>query len=275
MALERHPSVERCVVVVHENAHGDRHLLAYVMPAAGSVVSPEELRLLMHETVPAYMVPSAFVSVASFPLTPSGKLDRKALPPPDLTAQGADAASFGPRTPTEEILALLWCEMLDLKKVGVRDNFFFELGGHSLLAVRVIGRINETLDVKSEHRFDLFRASDHRSAYSRFRAERSIQAGDRGPRVHFAFRPAIQVCHSISLAEGHPNIVSRVQSAMIAPDLRNRNADACRMGGRVIDSRASRRCQIWNNWPRFMAMRCARMRENRPAWWSDTPSQAK
>jgi thioesterase domain-containing protein len=93
------------------------------------------------------MIPAAFVSVASFPLTPSGKLDRKALPPPDVAVRESDAASLEPRTPTEKVLARIWCDTLDLKQVGVRDNFF-DLGGHSLLALRAIGEINKTLKVR-------------------------------------------------------------------------------------------------------------------------------
>jgi amino acid adenylation domain-containing protein len=143
-ALKRHPGIERCVVVAREYAHGDRRLVAYIIPAAGSVIHAGELRLLLGKTLPDYMIPAAFVSVASFPLTPSGKLDRKALPPPDVAVRESDAASLEPRTPTEKVLARIWCDTLDLKRVGVRDNFF-DLGGHSLLALRAIGEINKTL----------------------------------------------------------------------------------------------------------------------------------
>jgi thioesterase domain-containing protein len=93
------------------------------------------------------MIPAAFVSVDSFPLTPSGKLDRKALPPPDVAVQDTDAALIEPRTPTEKVLARIWCEMLDLKQVGVRDNFF-DLGGNSRLVVLIIGEINKTLQAR-------------------------------------------------------------------------------------------------------------------------------
>jgi thioesterase domain-containing protein len=143
-ALKRHPGIEQCVVVAREYAHGDRRLVAYIIPAAGSVIHAGELRLLLGETLPDYMIPAAFVPVASFPLTPSGKLDRKALPPPDGAVQETDAALIEPRTPTEKVLARIWCDTLDLKQVGVRDNFF-DLGGHSLLAIRAIGEINKTL----------------------------------------------------------------------------------------------------------------------------------
>jgi len=147
VALERQPGIERCAVVAREDAYGSCHLVAYIILATDSVIPAAELRRLLHEIVPAYMIPTAFVPVASFPLTPTGKLDRKALPPPHVSPQETDAASLRPRTPTEEVLVRIWCEVLGLKDVGLRDNFF-ELGGHSILTVRVIGKINATLGVK-------------------------------------------------------------------------------------------------------------------------------
>jgi amino acid adenylation domain-containing protein len=144
--LERHPGIDRCVVVALEAAHGDHRLVAYIIPAAGSVIPASELRLLLGEQVPAYMIPSAFVAVASFPLTSSGKFDRKALPRPDVSAQEADVASLEPSTPTEEVLARIWCEMLDLKQVGTQDNFF-NLGGHSLMLMRLVEKVKRRLNV--------------------------------------------------------------------------------------------------------------------------------
>ncbi len=146
-ALKRHPGIARCVVVAQADGHGDHRLVAYLIPAAGSVIAAGELRLRLGETLPTYMIPAAFVSVASFPLTPSGKLDRKALPPPDAAVRETDAASLEPRTPTEKVLARIWCEMLNLKQVGVRDNFF-DLGGNSRLVVLAIGEINKTLNAR-------------------------------------------------------------------------------------------------------------------------------
>lgn len=146
-ALERHPDVKQCVVVASDSRRGDRRLIAYVVPAAGTAVRADELRSLLSESMPAYMIPSFFISLASFPLTANGKLDRKALPPPDQTTDEADIIPLAPRTPAEEALARLWCEMLERNKVGVRDNFF-ELGGNSLLAARLIGRVNKTFETR-------------------------------------------------------------------------------------------------------------------------------
>jgi acyl carrier protein len=93
--------------------------------------------------LPAFMIPVAFVFLDQMPLSPSGKIDRKSLPPParQITSQVA------PRTPTEKLLATLWKEILELDQVGIDDNFF-ELGGHSLLAVRLISRINSALGIE-------------------------------------------------------------------------------------------------------------------------------
>jgi thioesterase domain-containing protein len=178
-ALERHSAVKRCVVIASDDVRDERRLVAYVVPSAGSVVPAGDLRRLLYETVPAYMIPAAFVSLSSFPLTPSGKVNRKALPPPDGTAFEADVASLGPRNPTEETIARLWCDALDLKQVCVRDSFF-ELGGNSLLAVRVIFRINQTLRTKLGVSAMFLMPTIEALAAS---IERNRQAADRGPQV--------------------------------------------------------------------------------------------
>jgi amino acid adenylation domain-containing protein len=143
-ALHRHPAIDRGVVVAREDAHGDQQLIAYVIPAAGHEIPVSEVRALIGETLPAYMIPAKYVPLAAFPLTPNGKLDLKALPSPDTAAVAPTAASARPRTLTEEALERIWSHMLNLEHVGVGDNFF-DLGGHSLLAARVIGRINQSL----------------------------------------------------------------------------------------------------------------------------------
>jgi nonribosomal peptide synthetase DhbF len=178
-ALERHPAVKHCVVIASDDVRGERRLVAYAIPSAGSVVPTGDLRRLLSETVPAYMIPAAFVPLSSFPLTPSGKVNRKALPPPDGTAHEADVASLAPRNPTEEVIARLWCDVLNLRKVSVRDNFF-ELGGNSLLAVRVIFRINAALRTKLGVSAMFVMPTIEALAAS---IERNRQAGDRGPQV--------------------------------------------------------------------------------------------
>ena len=150
------------MLIASEGVHGDRRLVAYFVPAAGSAVFTDELRHLLSETLPAYLIPAAFVSLSSFPLTPSGKLDRKALPSPDVSTRESDVAPLAPRTPTEEALARIWREMLKLKQIGLRDNFF-EVGGYSLLATRVVGEINKTLKVHLEYS-GIFSEPNYRTA---------------------------------------------------------------------------------------------------------------
>jgi nonribosomal peptide synthetase DhbF len=134
--LARHPLVERAVVVAREDRPGDRRLAAYVIPA-GDAVSSRVLRAHVAASLPDYMVPASFVAMTSFPLTPSGKLDRRALPVPGYAAPGPGRA---PRSAREEILCDLFAEVLGVPRVGIDDNFF-DLGGNSLLAVRLISQI--------------------------------------------------------------------------------------------------------------------------------------
>jgi amino acid adenylation domain-containing protein len=144
--LKLHPSVREAVVVAREDAPGDRRLVAYVAPASASAPA-SELREYLKTRLPAYMLPSAFAFVDTFPLTPNGKLDGKALPAPEGRSQEPDGSYVAPRTPTEEVLAHILCEVLNLKQVGIHDNFF-ELGGHSLLATQVISRARYAFDVE-------------------------------------------------------------------------------------------------------------------------------
>jgi amino acid adenylation domain-containing protein len=139
--LRQHESVAECVVVARENAPGETRLVAYVV----GDVEAEELREHLRQSVPEYMVPSAFVVLEQLPLTPNGKLDRKALPAPE---HAADAERYvAPRTPVEELLAGIWAEVLGLERVGVKESFF-DLGGHSLLIMRLLAEVQATFDVE-------------------------------------------------------------------------------------------------------------------------------
>ncbi|MEW5930744.1 MAG: amino acid adenylation domain-containing protein, partial [Gemmatimonadota bacterium] len=143
-ALERHPAVREAVAVVREDAPGERRLAAYVAAAPGETADAAELRAHLRRRLPEYMVPSAVVVLDALPLTPTGKLDRRALPAPEGAAGGEYVA---PRTPAEEVLAAIWTEVLRAERVGVHDDFF-ALGGHSLLATRVATRVQEALGVE-------------------------------------------------------------------------------------------------------------------------------
>ncbi|MFJ7260471.1 amino acid adenylation domain-containing protein [Streptomyces globosus] len=139
--LSRHPSVAQAAVVAREDRPGGKYLAAYVVPAAGRGWDPEELRRHAEEFLLKAMVPTAFVAVDAFPLSPNGKLDRRALPAPALDAE---LTGRPPRTALERALCGLFGEVLDRPWDSIDDNFF-AFGGHSLLATRLISRIRSEL----------------------------------------------------------------------------------------------------------------------------------
>ncbi|MFP2934965.1 AMP-binding enzyme, partial [Pyxidicoccus sp. 3LG] len=131
--LSRHPSVQQAVASVHRDTAGDGRLVAYVVPSSTGL-DTSALRDFLRGHLPEHMVPSLFMALDAFPLTPNGKVDRKALPAPD--ASSARSEHIAPRTQTEQTLADLWAQLLGLPRVGATDSFF-ELGGHSLLATQL------------------------------------------------------------------------------------------------------------------------------------------
>jgi amino acid adenylation domain-containing protein len=144
--LKLHPAAREAVVAAREDVPGDRRLVAYVAPASATA-KVTELQEFLKERLPAYMFPSAFVFIDAFPLTSNGKIDSKALPAPEGRSPELERSYVAPRTPTEELLARIWCEILNLKQVGIYDDFF-ELGGHSLLVVRLLSQIQRTLKIE-------------------------------------------------------------------------------------------------------------------------------
>lgn len=148
--IGRHPGVEQAVVTAHARAAEDVRLVAYVVARRGHApLDTEALRQWVAAGLPVYMVPSAFVSLPRFPLTPNGKVDRRALPSPDWSVLSGRSGGEGsaPRTPTEKALAELWRELLGVKSPRTGDGFF-ELGGHSLLAVQLGSRVRACFQVE-------------------------------------------------------------------------------------------------------------------------------
>jgi amino acid adenylation domain-containing protein len=139
--LAAHAAVAQAVVVAREDVPGDVRLAAYVVPEAASAAG---LPAYLREKLPDYMVPAWFTFLPALPLTAGGKVDRRALPAPERTGGEPGAA---PRTPTEELLAAIFGEVLELAAVGVNDSFF-ALGGHSLLATRLVSRVRGAFGVE-------------------------------------------------------------------------------------------------------------------------------
>jgi amino acid adenylation domain-containing protein len=147
VVLGRHEGVRECAVLVSAGAASTKHLLAYVVPAAGTRVGSSELRSYLQQQLPEYMVPSTFVFLEELPLTANGKLDRRALLEMGAAYATPEHSYVAPRTAVEEILAHVWSQVLEVEAVGTETNFF-ELGGHSLLAMQLISRMREALQVE-------------------------------------------------------------------------------------------------------------------------------
>ncbi|MFL6192561.1 MAG: amino acid adenylation domain-containing protein, partial [Thermoanaerobaculia bacterium] len=143
-ALAEHAEVREAVVAAPEIG-GLKRLVAYVVPA-GQAPEASDLKAFLEARLPAYMVPSHFVMLEALPMAAAGKVDRLALPLPEgRLDSGEDFVA--PRTPLEELVAGIWCEVLGLDRIGVHDNFW-DLGGHSLLATRALARVNEAFGVE-------------------------------------------------------------------------------------------------------------------------------
>jgi amino acid adenylation domain-containing protein len=140
--ISQHPAVKQALVVTRESAEGPR-LVAYTVASSGADMSQLELRKFAESRLPEYMVPSAWVSLEAFPLTPSGKIDQRALPAPGANIE-TGKTYVAPRNEMELRLVKLWEHLLETSPVGVEDNFF-EIGGHSLLVVRLMTQLEKEL----------------------------------------------------------------------------------------------------------------------------------
>jgi acyl-coenzyme A synthetase/AMP-(fatty) acid ligase/acyl carrier protein len=138
--------VQACAVLAREDEPGNKHLVGYVVHRDGEVPDTDELRGVLKETLPDYMIPAQFVYLDSLPLTPNGKVDRRALPAPADTGSGRGGP---PQTETERVIAAIWSELLRKDGIGIDDDFF-DLGGQSMTAVGLIGRLRDAFDVNIE-----------------------------------------------------------------------------------------------------------------------------
>ncbi|MEJ1930816.1 amino acid adenylation domain-containing protein, partial [Nostoc sp. NIES-2111] len=141
-AILQNPQVKETVVVVQEDNPGNQRLVAYVVAQEQSHDLIEALQHLLKNRLPNYMIPSAFVLLEALPLLPNGKLNRQALPEPNLIRSEMEESFVPPRTDAEKILAKIWAEVVRVEQVGIYDNFF-ELGGDSILSIQVIARAKQ------------------------------------------------------------------------------------------------------------------------------------
>ncbi|MEU6432657.1 amino acid adenylation domain-containing protein, partial [Microbispora sp. NPDC046973] len=140
-ALTAHPAIDAALVTVHE-----QRLVAYLI-ASDETPPAGELRDYLRARLPEHMVPGVFVELAGFPRTPNGKIDRASLPAPDSSRPDLADGYEAPSTPTQELLAGIWADLLNLDRVGVSDNFF-DLGGHSLLATQAVTRVRGVFGIE-------------------------------------------------------------------------------------------------------------------------------
>ena len=143
-ALRKHAAVAEAVVVARPDPAGGKRLVAYAVPRAGETLEPRALRAFLAESLPEFMVPSALVPLSALPLTPVGKLDRAALPEPDV-ARPAGSTFAEPSTALERQVAELWAKVLGVERVGVEDHFFADLGGSSMSVVKACALLRDTL----------------------------------------------------------------------------------------------------------------------------------
>ncbi len=171
------PAIQQAAVRVHARTNGDQQLLAYytleagtLVPGADTCFDPDTLRAELRQALPEYMVPAQWIELEEMPLLPSGKLDYQRLPEPTWQQR----EYIAPVTPTEQQLAAIWQEVLDLPRIGLADDFF-ELGGHSLLATQIVARTRQRCDVELPLRA-LFEASQLKDFADW--VERARQAGE-------------------------------------------------------------------------------------------------
>ena len=147
VALSQHHALQKVIVTARQDSANTKHLAAYAIASDNNPPSVAELKIYLKERMPEYMIPKAFVFLDEFPLNRNGKVDRRALPEPEISREDLELEYVAPRNQSEEIIANIFSEVLKVSQVGALDNFF-ELGGHSLIATQIISRIRDRLSVE-------------------------------------------------------------------------------------------------------------------------------
>jgi amino acid adenylation domain-containing protein len=145
--LSQIKGIKENVVIVREDSSGEKMLIAYYVTDRKTEITQKELRQYLKERLPDYMIPVAFVLLEQFPLTSTLKVDRKALPDPDLNSSRESTGYVAPKTQTEQSLARIWSSLLNQRKIGIHDDFF-EIGGHSMIAVALMVKIEKELNIR-------------------------------------------------------------------------------------------------------------------------------
>ncbi|MDJ0728292.1 MAG: amino acid adenylation domain-containing protein [Prochloraceae cyanobacterium] len=148
-SISQHSDIRENLVIARSETAIGQQLIAYIVPKleANNNISPAKLRTFLKEKLPDYMIPAAFVILESFPLTPNGKIDRRALPTPEISSFSGNKELILPRNEMESKLARIWSQLLNIEPVGVKDSFF-DLGGHSLLAINLMSQIQQQFNKK-------------------------------------------------------------------------------------------------------------------------------
>jgi amino acid adenylation domain-containing protein len=145
--VRQQSEVQDVAVVARADGMDEKRLVAYIVMAPERALSVTELRARLRDKLPEYMIPAFFVALEALPLTSNGKVDRRALPDPEMQRPDLELTFVAPRTPLEQAMADIWAEVLHIESVGIEDNFF-ELGGHSLLATQLISRLRDAFQVE-------------------------------------------------------------------------------------------------------------------------------
>ncbi|MEH1765141.1 MAG: amino acid adenylation domain-containing protein [Nostoc sp.] len=181
-ALLQHSEVKEAVVIVREDTPNETSLVGYIVAETGqdSLQVISQLRRFLKQQLPDFMVPTIFMALKAMPLTPNGKVDRKALPKPDASRPELEANYVAPRTPIEQQIADIWTQVLNVRQVGIYDNFF-ELGGYSLLGIQVVSRLRQALqaEILMSNLFELPTVAELAERVETLRwATQGIQAAD-------------------------------------------------------------------------------------------------